>query len=249
MTHTHRIAGTLAVVGASVVLAGCGESKPKTPVAETATTTGPRPATRTTVPAATTIDTTVDFGGVNPFAASSPWNTPVQSLERSRTSNSMINEAAEQPVFREDQTRLQAKPENKNLAINLKGWAPGVYPVGAGEPVTLVCRQDPCGRVGDSIPREMRLGNDLQADSAHDGWLVLVDQSTNTAYDLWRARRVGSTLSFEFFRKWTLDGDGVAVPATREPDRVPSVRGSGLPMLAGLIRPREAKAGRIPHTL
>lgn len=203
MTHTHRLAGILAVAGTTIVLAGCGgESTPKAP-------TTARSATTATVPPATTVDTSVDIGGPNPFAASSPWNTPVQSLGRSRYSDRMIREAALQPVHRSDQTRLQKRDTTKNLAINLQGWTPGVYPVGAGEPVTLICRQDPCGLKGDAPPRTLRLGNDLVADSAHDGWIVLVDQSTDTVWDLWRARRVGSTVSFEFVRKWSLDGEGV----------------------------------------
>jgi hypothetical protein len=243
ISPSHRLAGILAIAGTMLLLAGCGgESKSKS---GTTTTT----ARTSTAPAATAVNTRDDLGGVNPFAASSPWNTPVQSLERAETSDTMIRQAAEQPVMEEDQTVLQRKGTYKNLAINLTGWAPGVYPVGAGEPVTLICRQNPCGAKGDLPPKTLRLGNDLVADSGHDGWLVLVDQSTDTAWDLWRARRVGNTLSFEFVRKWALDGDGVGTPVNSEPNRLPSVRGSGLPMLAGLIRPKELRAGRIPHTL
>jgi hypothetical protein len=247
VTQTKRIAGTLAVAGATILLVGCGgESKDKTPTTTTRTT-----AVRTTTvaPPTTAVDTTQDIGGTNPFAASSPWNTPVQSLDRAGRSTTMIRLAAQQPVRPEDQTRLQRKRSYLNLAINLTGWAPGVYPVGAGEVTTLVCRQDPCGKAGDLPPKELRLPADLIADSGHDGWIILVDQSTDTVWDLWRSRKVGNTLSFEFVRKWALDGDGIGVPASREPNRIPSVRGSGLPMLAGLIRPRELRAGRIPHTL
>lgn len=242
----HRLAGALAVAGTILLLAGCGgESEDRTPAT---TTTTARTAT-TTTPRETAVDTTTDLGGVNPFAASSPWNTPVQSLDRAPASSTMIRQAAQQPVREEDQTVLQRKGSFKNLAINLTGWAPGVYPVGSGEPVTLICRQNPCGAKGDLPPKTLRLGNDLVSDSGHDGWIVLVDQSTDTAWDLWRARRVGNTLSFEFVRKWSLEGDGVGTPVNSEPNRLPSVRGSGLPMLAGLIRPRELRAGRIPHTL
>jgi len=244
-----RLAGGLAVTGAILVLAGCGgESEDKTPSTTTTRTTA-RAATTGPAPATTAVDTTRDLGGTNPFASTSPWNTPVQSLERAGRSTSMIRLAAQQPVLPEDQTALQRKGSFRNLAINLTGWAPGVYPVGSGDVTTLVCRQDPCGLKGDLPPEQLRLPADLVADSGHDGWIVLVDESSDTVWDLWRARKVGSTLSFEFVRKWQLDGEGVGVPVTREPDRVPSVRGSGLPMLAGLIRPRELRAGRIPHTL
>lgn len=250
MTHLKRLAGGLAVAGATLLLAGCGgESEDRTPTPTTTTARTTTAVRTTTVPAQTAVDTTADAGGTNPFASSSPWNTPVQSLDRAGRSTSMIRQAAIQPVEPEDQTRLQRKNTYRNLAINLTGWAPGVYQVGAGEPMTLVCRQDPCGEKGALPPRTLRLPADLVSDSGHDGWIVLVDESTDTVWDLWRTRRVGNTVSFEFVRKWQLDGDGVGVPASREPNRVPSVRGSGLPMLAGLIRPRELRAGRIPHTL
>lgn len=249
MTHSQRIAGGLAVLGATLLLAACGgESEDKTPTPTTTTSTTSRTTTTTGAPPTTAVDTTQDLGGLNPFAATSPWNTPVQSLERAGRSSTMIRLAAEQPVEPEDQTRLQ-RENFRNLAINLTGWAPGVYPVGSGEPTTLVCRQSPCGEPGALPPSTLRLPADLVSDSGHDGWIILVDQSTDTVWDLWRSRKVGSTLSFEFVRKWRLDGDGVGVPASREPNRVPSVRGSGLPLLAGLIRPRELRAGRIPHTL
>jgi hypothetical protein len=241
----HRLSGILAVAGVTLLLAGCGgDSKSKS-----GTTTTARTTTTTRGPAPSAANTANDLGGVNPFAPSSPWNTPVQSLDRAKTSDTMIREAAEQPVLEEDQTALQRKDSYKNLAINLQGWAPGVYPVGSGENVSLICRQSPCGAKGDLPPKTLRLGNDLVSDSGHDGWIVLVDESTDTAWDLWRARRVGNTLSFEFVRKWPLDGEGVGTPVNSEPNRLPSVRGSGLPMLAGLIRPKELRAGRIPHTL
>lgn len=252
MTHLlKRLAGTaIAVTGATVLLAGCGgDSEDKTPTTTTRTTATRATTTRTGAdPATTAQDTSQDLGGTNPFAAASPWNTPVQSLDRDRTSNDMIRLAAQQPVEPEDQTDLQRR-NFLNLAINLTGWAPGVYPVGTGEPTTLVCRQQPCGAPGALPPSTLRLPADLVSDSGHDGWIILIDQSTDTVWDLWRSRKVGNTLSFEFVRKWALDGDGVGIPASREPNRVPSVRGSGLPLLAGLIRPRELRAGRIPHTL
>ena len=250
MIHFQRIGGLLAVAGTSIVLAGCGgESEDRTPEPTTTRAATTRTTVTTTAaPPQTAQDTTVDVGGTNPFASSSVWNTPVQSLERAGRSTSMIEQAAEQPVADKDQTRIQ-KENFRNLAINLTGWAPGVYPVGTGEPMTMVCRQDPCGVKGDLPPSTLRLPADLVSDSGHDGWIILVDQSTDTIWDLWRTRRVGNTVSFEFVKKWPLDGDGVGVPVQREPDRVPSVRGSGLPLLAGLIRPRELRAGRIPHTL
>jgi hypothetical protein len=250
VTHTKRIAGGLAVAGSILLLAGCGgDSEDRTPSPTTTVARTRTTVTTTTVPPTTAVDTRNDLGGTNPFAASGPWNTPVQSLDRASTSNRMIRLGADQPVRREDQTRLQRRDTTKNLAINLTGWAPGVYAVGQGNVTTLICRQSPCGKRGDLPPSQLRLPADLVSDSGHDGWIILVDQSTNTVWDLWRARNVNNTLSFAFVRKWQLDGEGIGQPASREPNRIPSVRGSGLPMLAGLIRPRELRAGRIPHTL
>ena len=72
----------------------------------------------------------------------------------------------------------------------------------------------------------------------------MFDVGQPIAYDLWRARREDDgTISYNFMRKWDLDGSGFQAPQTV------SARGSGLPLFAGLIRPKELQAGLINHAL
>jgi hypothetical protein len=241
VTRLLRTAAALAAVGTTLALAACGAGG-----ATKTVTVGGEPSRMTPAGAAAGG---ADLGGRNPFSSTSPWNAQVQSLPADPYSEAMIRVSARQPVDASEQTYLQSRLTRRNLAINLTGWAPGVYGVGSGSPVKLICRQSRCGKVGDPPPDTLRLGADAVPDPGHDGWLVLVDEDSGTVWDLWRARRAGNMLSYAFARKWRLDGSGVGpVSATLE-KRTPSIRGSGLPMLGGLIRPREVRAGRIPHAL
>jgi hypothetical protein len=233
-----RWTGALIAAGTALLLAGCGGT-------ETTTVT----VGGTTTRAAPVAAAGADLGGRTPFAANGPWNSQVQSLPTAPDSARMIRIAAEQPVDPADRTHLQARASRSQLAINLTGWAPGVYAVGRGAAVKLICRQPRCGIPGDAPPATLRLGADAIPDPGHDGWLVLVDQSRGIVWDLWRARRAGNAISYAFARKWALSSRGVGPIATTLPNRTPSVRGSGLPLLGGLIRPREVRAGRIPHAL
>jgi hypothetical protein len=242
VTRLLPTAAALAAVGTTLALAACGAAEPTKTV-----TVGGTPAARTATTG--TAAGGADLGGRNPFASTSPWNAQVQTLPADPNSAAMIRVSARQPVDASEQTYLQSRLTRRNLAINLTGWAPGVYGVGAGSPVKLICRQSRCGKVGDPPPDTLRLGADAVPDPGHDGWLVLVDEANKTVWDLWRARRAGNTLSYAFARRWRLDGSGVGPVSATLAARTPSIRGSGLPMLAGLIRPRELRAGRIPHAL
>src|SRR5262249_46850750 len=79
----------------------------------------------------------------------------------------------------------------------------------------------------------------------YDGWFTVLDRQTGFTYDMWRARRgrAGNVISYQFMRRWDLNGPGFQVP-----NRV-SARGSGLPLFAGVILPEEIAAGRIDHAL
>ncbi|WP_210494666.1 hypothetical protein [Patulibacter sp. SYSU D01012] len=206
-----------------------------------------RPAT--TVRAGAAAPTTVDIGGRQPFATTSAWNRTIGSLPPAPHSARMIKIASESPLATRDRTSHDRERNNRNLYVNTTGWAPGVYRVGTGSTVKMVCRQGACGRKGDPPPATLTLPADAVPDPGHDGWLVLVDEQAGIVWDLWRARRGGDTIAYAFARKWRLTGDGAGPLAQNGTPRAPSLRGSGLPMLGGLIRPVELRSGTIPHAL
>ena len=60
---------------------------------------------------------------------------------------------------------------------------------------------------------------------------------------MWRARRVGDVISYQFIKRWALDGPGFSAPATSDASAAVGARGSGLPLFAGVIQPDELRAG------
>lgn len=90
-----------------------------------------------------------------------------------------------------------------------------------------------------------------------DGWLVLFDAPSGTAYDFWQATtaRQAPCLSsgagvagdeiLEAGRADFFDVDGTGA----NPARVSSARASGTPLLAGAILPEDVAAGQIAHAL
>ncbi len=78
----------------------------------------------------------------------------------------------------------------------------------------------------------------------YDGWMTVIDNTTHTALDFWRARcEADGSISYHYVKRWDLDG-----PGFQQPDRA-GARGSGLPLFAGLITPEEVRTGEINHAL
>ncbi|MBF6620883.1 MAG: hypothetical protein ITG02_11720 [Patulibacter sp.] len=228
----------VAVVGVSFGLAACGgDDQNETTTARTV--------------AQTARELRFDLGGQAPFSANSPWNRTVETASVDPNSDRMIRLGAQSPVPVEEDERLNAVRNTRNLYINMDttAWTPGVFRIGVGKPVRLVCRQVHCGRKADAVPSELVLPDDAVPDSGHDGWLILVDEEQRIVWDLWRSRRVGQTISYAFARRWSLTASGSGTPRSESYPRTPSLRGSGLPLIGGLIRPKELREGRIPHAL
>lgn len=235
MSRATTLAATAVTLALVPTLAACGSGSTKT-----VTVSAPRE------PVAHTSN---DLGGRQPFSARSPWNQRVDNQLVDPDSTRMLRLAARPPVEHRHVVNGERTDNWANLFVNLNGWAPGVFAIGRGDEVKLICRQPRCGPKGDTPPDKLVLPRDAAPDAAHDGWMVLIDNEHRTAWDLWRARRVGNVISYAFARRWSLDQSGVGpIASSREP-RTPSVRGSGLPLLGGLIRPSELRAGSIQHAL
>jgi len=178
------------------------------------------------------------------FAADSPWNTRIDGAGVDDRSSQMIGLARERVgvVQRNGTEELvrQRRIVNEGVYINTERWTTAV--VAGGEPTKLVCRQIVCGDGADTTT--LSIPSDVDPDPRFDGWFTVFDVSKPIAYDLWRARREDDgTISYNFMRQWDLDGSGFQAPQTV------SARGSGLPLFAGLIRPKELEAGLINHAL
>ncbi len=74
----------------------------------------------------------------------------------------------------------------------------------------------------------LQIPSDVDPLPQYDGWFTVLNRRQGVGYDLWRARRSrdGGTISYQFMRKWDLNGPGFLRPG------VVSARGSGLPLFA-----------------
>jgi hypothetical protein len=114
--------------------------------------------------------------------------------------------------------------------------------VSGGVPTLLTCRRVACG---DGSGQELLdIPADVDPDSRYDGWLTVVDEAAQQAWDFWRARREDDgSISYQLVRQWDLDGPGFQQPY------LSGVRGSGLPAFAGLVRADELERGEVDHAL
>lgn len=237
-TRRHRRGAALAalVVTGAIALAGCGLG-------------GDDDGTDSTSDLEVVVDVDSAAQGVPVperkfFAEDSPWNTRVDNAPVDESSSRMINQARERVgvVQRDGQNTYfpDRRIVNEGLYINTDRWTTPV--VAGGVPTKLVCRQTVCG--DGERTQVLSIPSDVDPDPRFDGWFTVFDVSEPIAYDLWRARREDDgTISYNFMRKWDLNGPGYQEPY------LSSARGSGLPLFAGLIRPNELQAGLINHAL
>ena len=231
LRHRTRYAAALVAAGA-ILLSGCagGDS-------------GDEPSGDVVV----TVDPTQSPGVVVPerrfFNDSSPWNRRIDTARVDPNSDQMIRYAHERLGVIEGpgSTQIQRRDMvDAGLYINTTRWTVPV--VAGGRPTSLVCRQLVCGDGEDTTV--LNIPDDVDPDPRYDGWYTVFDTSASVAYDLWRARRESDdTISYNYMRKWDLNGPGYSEPQTE------GARGSGLPLFAGLIRAGELESGEIQHAL
>ncbi|MDP2709740.1 MAG: hypothetical protein Q8O56_00855 [Solirubrobacteraceae bacterium] len=188
-----------------------------------------------------------------PFSSGSPWNTPIDARPVDPRSANWIRLASRRVAVvsaadRSSVATVEREAPDLRLYVNTCAWTPAV--VGAeGRTVRTVCRQRNCGNVARDL-ETLRIPDGVDPFPEYDGWYSVIDESTGVGYDMWRARRVGDVLSYQFIKRWLLDGPGFSPPAVSGvPGSAVGARGSGLPLFAGVIQPNELRQGRIEHAL
>ncbi len=232
------VRATVAVTAAALVLAACsGDSEPadETPAAT--------PSATATTPAVAAD--AIDARPEKPFfSADSPWNKPIDTSATDPRSDELIQQAKESVGVIEQSNGEAPTTEyrvgEQGLFVNTTRWT---TPVVQGGPSTvLTCRQSDCGEEppGGRLP----VPADVDPDPRYDGWFSIIDADERYVYDIWRGRReADGSISYQFMRRWALAGEGYGKP------QEVSARGSGLPLVGGLIRPGELQAGEINHAL
>jgi hypothetical protein len=235
--------GLTAAGGASAAAAAAAnQPAPADPTAATSTTgAGASPAT----PEQAALP--------RPFATTSPWNTPVDADAVDPRSKAWIALASRRVAVvaaadRRSVATAQRQAPDPRLYVNTCAWTPVIVGEQGGETVRIVCRQRDCGPVAKEV-RTLRVAPGVEPFPEFDGWYSVIDESAGVGYDMWRARRVGDVISYQFIKRWRLDGPGFSPPATQDPVEAVGARGSGLPLFAGVIQPDELRRGRIEHAL
>ena len=188
-----------------------------------------------------------------PFSTGSPWNTPIDTLAVDRRSDLWVERASRRlaVVASRNQAGVETterRAKDLGLYVNTCAWTPAIVGEGTGQSVRIVCRQRNCGPVAREV-QSLRIPDNVDPLPEFDGWFSVIDESAGVGYDMWRARRVGNVISYQFIKRWLLDGPGFSAPATKDPIAAVGARGSGLPLFAGVIQPNELRQGRIEHAL
>jgi hypothetical protein len=247
--------GALAVCALLGALAGCGASAPSTPTVDRASALS---SSTQAAPSATQSAVSIRVGRSNGalppfFNALSPWNTAVTSLPADPRSQEMLALAESRPVGAEA-PGPQGSPGTLDageagLYINTSSWAPAIVTEQGGVPTKLFCRQVACGPDSGGLSTAL-ISPNANPDPRYEGWFTVIDRSEGVAYDLWRARRqADGSISYEYAKRWELNGPGFSKPASEDPQDAVGARGSGLPLFAGAILPGELRAGTINHAL
>ncbi|MCI4624833.1 MAG: hypothetical protein L3V56_02625 [Candidatus Magnetoovum sp. WYHC-5] len=180
-------------------------------------------------------------GNWRPFADNSPWNTPIPADVKVHPDSPLIMEtvlseaknirlAAEYivPVWVIDSTKVdKVKVEGSKIFDrwdkDLDGWSDDAVPV----------------------------TRDMWEEPTEDGHLCIIDPIKNIEWDFsaYRWLKKENNPLVNTFNIWQINGDGVCKPDAGKKWQYQGSRGSGFPLIAGLIRPQELQVGEIRHAL
>ncbi len=97
---------------------------------------------------------------------------------------------------------------------------------------------------------EVPVTAEMWAEPTNDGHIVILDPFKRMSWEMSTFERRGDgTFYCSTFNIWELDGSGVGDPSQGYRWGARGGRGSGFPIIAGLIRPEELEAGEIRHAL
>ena len=178
-----------------------------------------------------------------PYSANSPWNTPIKKdAQLYHNSNKLIATAVEEASH----LRLVKYYNSPIWVVNSKKM-----------PQLRVSSK----RIFDTWDKDRDNWTDIEipidprmwSEGTEDGHMIIVDPFTMTAWEMsrfkWKKTVNGFIPTSTTFNVWDLKGKGYAEPLEGERWRMRGGRGSGFPILAGLIRPEELKNGEIRHAL
>ncbi len=180
-------------------------------------------------------------GTWRPFSGESPWNTPIDIASNTHPDSRMIINLA---ISRAKHIRLA------------EIYTIPVWVINADITPHVKVRSD---RIFDRWDKDKDGWSDVSVpvtdtmwcEPTDDGHLCIIDPSKGVAWEFSRFRfsNKDKTPRCTTFNIWDLKGEGVGNPFEGSRWWARGGRGSGFPLIAGLIRPEELIAGEIRHAL
>ena len=188
-------------------------------------------------PPENTIDPTDDSSGPwRPFSDDSPWNTPIpEDSELHPNSDALIDD-------------LDGSSKWNWLGINIDRFSIPVFEAQENTPRVHVEVRDIPGYLFDM---QVPIPDDAMPDAESDHHLCIIDRKSGLEWGLWDAWKDSDGWHCGVGAAIKLDGSGVRPPKDGNQDWKLShgARACGFPLIAGLIRVEEIRAGRIDHAL
>jgi|GEM_PF-2177896 len=181
--------------------------------------------------------------GWRPYHQDSPWNSPISpDIEIYPDSGKIIAEM---------------EKEAKHLRL-VKIYTPPIWVVNSiamsGMPVRSnkifdTWDQDKDGWTDSAVP----ITPEMWGEPTEDGHIIIIDPFLMMAWEMssfrWQQSQETQIPTATTFNMWDLKGKGYAKPFGGQRWHQRGGRGSGFPVLAGIIRPEELQAGEIRHAL
>jgi hypothetical protein len=180
---------------------------------------------------------TAGLRAYRPFNATSPWNTPIGlSPDVDPSSQALVDDLASSTAVW------------NYLGINLSTYSIPVYYVDSNNTPTYTVM---AGVAGHGFDMPVPIPDGALPDPETDHHLSIVDKAKGIEWGMWDAVHSGTKWSAGVGASSDLTGTGVRPPITTANPWTDAMgaRAAGFPLIAGLIRVEEVKAGKIEHAL
>jgi hypothetical protein len=180
-------------------------------------------------------------GTWRPFSDDSPWNTPIKINPTVHPKSAAIMQ------------RITGTVANIRLG---NSFLPALWVVnqdnmekhltaGTATPFDI---WDPDNDRISNVPAP--INDTMWGEQTADGHISIIDPFHNMLWEMSRFRGISDNqINCSTFNIWDLTGKGVGDPNEGMRSKTRGGRGSGFPVIAGLIRPEEIQSGEIRHAL
>ncbi len=196
-------------------------------------------------------------GTWRPFSADSPWNTPIPADAATHPDSGQIMSLV---ISRVSNIRLVGSFLTPIWVVNSENALPAGAAPNPDRPMDLHwVYMKSVGNIYETWDREndkwadvpIPLATGIYSQPTADGQMCIIDPFNKKAYEMSRYYGwTNDTPNCTTFNIWDLSGSGVGEhPSVGDRWQAQGGKGSGFPLIAGLIRPEELAAGEIRHAL